>query len=175
MKYLIFSDLHGSSQSAQIIIDKFIGHSCDLMICLGDVLYHGPRNDLPPFYEPKKVISILNQYSKKIICIQGNCDAEVDQMVLNFPIVKSDNLVLNGLTCHFEHGHHLDVLSTNADIIFYGHTHISIIEKKDNQLFCNPGSITIPKDGTSRSFIIMDDNSIKLYDIDDNIIKTYSI
>ena len=175
MKYLIFSDLHGSSASAEIIVSKFKEFSCDKMICLGDVLYHGPRNDLPDNYKPKQVIKILNEYQDKIICIKGNCDAEVDQMVLSFPIINQLDINLNGIDCHLEHGHHLDVLKSNAKVIFYGHTHISLITQNNNQLFINPGSITIPKNNTKRSFMVLDEKVLTLYDIDNNILLQTNI
>ena len=92
MKYLIFSDLHGSAKSTEALIQIFLEEKCDQMICLGDVLYHGPRNDIPDFYSPKQVISMLNPFAEKILCIQGNCDAEVDQMVLNFKLHKKRKL-----------------------------------------------------------------------------------
>ncbi len=175
MKYLIFSDLHGSSASAEIIAKKFNEFSCDKMICLGDVLYHGPRNDLPDNYNPKLVISILNQYQDKIICLKGNCDAEVDQMVLLFPLSNQLDINLNGVACHLEHGHHLDELKSQAKVIFYGHTHVAVITKNNGQLFINPGSITIPKNNTKRSYLILDEKVLTLYDIDDNILSQTSI
>ena len=169
MKYLIFSDLHGSAESAECIIKTFIEQKCDQMICLGDVLYHGPRNDLPEFYAPKQVITLLNPFADKILCIQGNCDAEVDQMVLKFKLHKMKNLKLNGKKCHLEHGHHLEEMN-DADVILYGHTHIPVLEKYD-ALYLNPGSITLPKNNTKRSYIIWDNTKITLYDIEGNILK----
>ena len=172
MKYLIVSDIHGSSESANIIVENFKNHKCDYILCLGDVLYHGPRNDLPVFYEPKKVISLLNEYADKILCVQGNCDAYVDQMVLNFKINEFLDLNLNGLECHLEHGHFLDKLDTNCKYVLYGHTHVSVIEEKDGITFINPGSITIPKNNTKRGFMILDGNCITHYDIYNNIIES---
>ncbi|MDE7213080.1 MAG: phosphodiesterase, partial [Anaeroplasmataceae bacterium] len=145
MKYLIFSDLHGSAKSSEYIINTFIEQKCDQMICLGDVLYHGPRNDIPEFYAPKQVIALLNPLAEKILCIQGNCDAEVDQMVLNFKLYKSKNIRLNGKKCHLEHGHHLEEGIKDADVVLYGHTHIPVLEKIGDVLYINPGSITLPK------------------------------
>ena len=173
MKYLVVSDIHGSIESTEFIINKFNELNCEKILCLGDVLYHGTRNDLPEFYNPKEVIKLLNSISNDIICIQGNCDAEVDQMVLSFDIVKSIDLNINGYNCHFEHGHHLDTYNGNQKIVFYGHTHIPVIEEKNDQLFVNPGSITIPKNGSNRDYIIFDDNKITIYDIDDNIQNEY--
>ena len=127
MKYLIFSDLHGSAKSAEFIVHKFLDLSCDQMICLGDVLYHGPRNSLPECYDPKQVISLLNPFSDKILCIQGNCDAEVDEMVLDFKFYKSKMIELNGKKCHLEHGHHLNESSILTEVVLFGHTHLSHI------------------------------------------------
>lgn len=173
MKYLIFSDLHGSSRSIKFILDEFNKQKCDKLICLGDVLYHGPRNDLPEFYNPKDVISLLNPYADKIICINGNCDAEVDQMVLAFKLNRELDLTLNGKECHLEHGHHLEILENSYDVILSGHTHIAKIEKICNTLYLNPGSITIPKSNTKNSYMIWEDNEIRLVDMNNNIIDKY--
>lgn len=171
MKYLIFSDLHGAVDSTQILIEQFQKHHCDKMICLGDVLYHGPRNDLPSEYNPKEVINLINPFENLIYCIQGNCDAEVDQMVLNFPFHKTLDLNLNGISCHLEHGHHLKLEDITTTLVLYGHTHISCIEEKNGIIFANPGSITIPKNQTKRSFMILDKNKLYLYDIKGDLLQ----
>lgn len=171
MKYLIFSDLHGGKKEAELIVHLMEKEHCDQMICLGDVLYHGPRNDLPEGYHPKGVIPLLNQWNDKIICIQGNCDAEVDQMVLNFKLNTFLDITMNGFSVHLEHGHHLEEYHGKKDIIFYGHTHIPVIEKKENQWFVNPGSITLPKGGHPKSYIIMDESNLFLYSIDGKLLK----
>lgn len=171
MKYLIFSDLHGSAKAAEFLANKFFDEQCDGMICLGDVLYHGPRNDLPEYYAPKQVIQILNPLAKHILCIQGNCDAEVDQMVLDFKFYKSKDIILQGKRCHLEHGHHLDSFSKKADVILYGHTHIPMLEYAKDTLYLNPGSITIPKNNYPPSYILWDKNKITLYDVNDRILK----
>lgn len=170
MKYLIFSDLHGSVESAEYIIKTFIEEKCDQMICLGDVLYHGPRNSLPEFYDPKQVISLLNPFADKILCIQGNCDAEVDQMVLNFKFYKTKNLKLNGKFCHLEHGHHLEEGNIKADCILFGHTHVPLIEEIEHIVYINPGSITLPKNNSKQSYIIWDNHTISLRDREGNIL-----
>lgn len=175
MKYLIFSDLHGSAKAAEFIANKFVDEKCDMMICLGDVLYHGPRNDLPEYYSPKQVIQILNPFADKIICIQGNCDAEVDQMVLNFKFYKSKNMLINGKKCHLEHGHHLDMYTNKPNVVLFGHTHISMLEFDAATLYLNPGSITISKNKTLESYILWDKNKITLFDIKDNILKEVSL
>lgn len=170
MKYLIFSDLHGSAKSAEAIIDVYTKENCDQMICLGDVLYHGPRNELPEFYAPKQVITMLNPFAEHILCIQGNCDAEVDQMVLNFKLIKKKKMKINGHLCHLEHGHHLGD-TIDAEVVLYGHTHIPQLEWINQKLYLNPGSITLPKNNTSKSYIIWDERIIRLYDINGHIIK----
>ena len=174
MKYLIVSDIHGGGVETKFIINKFEQEKCDYIICLGDVLYHGPRNDLPKTYAPKEVIALLNKYATKIVCVKGNCDAEVDQMVLNFEILDSYDSYLNGLDCHFEHGHHLDSYNGNAQIVFTGHTHIPLCEQENGYLHINPGSITLPKNGSNKSYIIFEGHNIKCLDIDDNIVFEYN-
>ena len=124
MKYLIVSDIHGASDSTRFILEEFEKEKCDKILLLGDVLYHGPRNDLPPFYNPKEVIKLLNPYKDKILCIKGNCEAEVDQMVLDFKILDSFDGILNDIEVHIEHGHHLDLYHGDAKLVLYGHTYI---------------------------------------------------
>lgn len=171
MKYLVCSDIHGSIDSALKLIDVFNDEACDFILLLGDVLYHGPRNDLPDYYEPKKVIEALNAISDKILCVKGNCEAEVDQMVLKFKINDFIDKKINCLDAHLEHGHHLDEYKGNAQIILSGHTHIPVLEKKNNVIYLNPGSITIPKNGSKRGYAIWDNKEISLYDIDKKIIS----
>ena len=171
MKYLIASDLHGSSSSASFLVEKFNVLNCDKLILLGDILYHGPRNDLPLNYNPKQVISLLNPMSDNIIAINGNCDAEVDQMVLKFKLNKSLDLTLNNIEFHLEHGHHLDEYDNSKYVILYGHTHLKRIEKVGKNIFLNPGSITIPKDGILGSYMLLENNEISLYDINDTLLN----
>ncbi|MBE6137599.1 MAG: phosphodiesterase [Erysipelotrichaceae bacterium] len=175
MKYLICSDIHGSIDSANFIANEFKKCSCDYIICLGDVLYHGPRNDLPEAYKPKEVITALNELKDKIICVKGNCEAEVDQMVLDFKINDYLDITINGIKSHLEHGHHLDQYNGDASIVLYGHTHIPSIEIMDNQVFVNPGSITIPKNGSARSYAIWDERRITIYSMDKKIVKEYEL
>lgn len=173
MKYLIFSDLHGSAKMTRWLIQKYHQLGCNRLICLGDVLYHGPRNDLPEEYAPKEVVRMLNELASDILAIQGNCDAEVDQMVLKFPLFKNKDIVLNNHLCHLEHGHHLEELQSNAELNFYGHTHISEIKKQGSQLYLNPGSITIPKNGLPQSYMLFDEDGIFLYSIEDDLLDQY--
>ena len=174
MKFLIASDIHGSSKSAEIIIDKFDKYKCDKIILLGDILYHGPRNDLPENYNPKKVVEILNKYSDKIIAVQGNCDAEVDQMVLDFVLSKNQLLKVGDTNYFLTHGHQINaenpLSSDDKLIVLHGHTHIIKKDVVKNVTYINIGSITLPKQDTKKCFAVLDEQGIVIYDIDDNII-----
>ena len=173
MRYLVVSDIHGSIDSAERIIEKFLGNECDKILLLGDILYHGHRNDLPKSYAPKEVISLLNQYKDKIVAIQGNCDAEVDQMVLSFKIHKEKVITHKGHKVLLTHGHHINYLSPTdkkVDAILHGHTHIIKVDKVNNQTYVNIGSITLPKENSKRCYGILENNVISIYSIDDKLI-----
>lgn len=175
MKYLILSDIHGALDSCLFLEEEFKKGSYDQILLLGDVLYHGPRNDLPPTYNPKKCIEIMNSLKDKILCIKGNCEAEVDEMVLDFPILDSYTAILNGISTHLEHGHHLDLYTGDAKLVLYGHTHIpdnSLDPKGYHKI--NPGSISIPKANSKRGFAVWEDKTITLYTIDKEIVSTYT-
>lgn len=174
MKILIASDIHGSEFRAKQIYDIWKNGNYDKVILLGDLLYHGPRNDLPEFYRPKGVIPLLSEMKDYIIAVRGNCDAEVDQMVLPFPIMDdSKAFVLNGKKVFLMHGHH-DLDYTDAEIVMSGHTHIPVLEKKNGVLFLNPGSTTIPKNGSEPSFAIWDGDRISIISLDNgNVVKTW--
>ena len=173
MKYLVVSDIHGAFDSMEFILKVFEENKCDKILLLGDVLYHGPRNDLPPYYCPKKVIELINPYQDKIICVKGNCEAEVDQMVLKFNILDSYDAKINDISCHLEHGHHLDLYQGNAEIIFTGHTHIPLLKEENGYVHINPGSITIPKEDSKKSYIIWENHTIKCLDIEKNVVFEY--
>ena len=173
MKYLVFSDLHGSYSALKEVEKKYLLHNCDKLICLGDLLYHGPRNDLPNDYDPKKVFSLLQSYLDKFIWIQGNCDAEVDEMVLSFKIRKDHTLTIKGKKILLTHGHHINYLSPTdkkVDAILHGHTHIIKVDKVNNQTYVNIGSITLPKENSKRCYGILENNIISIYSIDDKLI-----
>ncbi len=175
MKYLIATDIHGSAHSAEMIIQKFNQNKCDKIILLGDILYHGPRNDLPETYDPKKVIEILNSVADRIIAVQGNCDAEVDQMVLNFKLNENFEFENNRTTYFLTHGHKINKdmpanLKPNT-VVLHGHTHIINKTIVDDVAYLNIGSITIPKNGTKRCYAILDDNGVCVFDLEDNLIS----
>lgn len=154
MRWLAASDLHGSATACRRVLEAFEREKADKLLLLGDLLYHGPRNDLPEGYAPKQVIPMLNGIKEKIVAVRGNCEAEVDQMVLEFPVMAEyTTLVLeNGRTLFATHGHHFDpdhLPPIPAGSAFaFGHVHVKHLEWKDGILILNPGSVSIPKDGT---------------------------
>lgn len=162
MKWLIASDIHGSALFCEKLIDAFKEENADRMILLGDLLYHGPRNDLPEGYAPKKVIELLNGMTEKILCVRGNCEAEVDQMVLGFPVLADYAfLALGNRVVFLTHGHifneeHLPSLS-DGDILLHGHTHIPVCRKHETYVYMNPGSVSIPKDGSYHGYMTLED------------------
>lgn len=173
MRILIASDIHGSEYRAEQIHTIWKDGLFDRVILLGDLLYHGPRNDLPEHYRPKGVIPLLSDMKDSITAVRGNCDAEVDQMVLPFPIMDDSRwMEIDGKKIFLMHGHHsLDY--TGADIVMSGHTHIPVLEKKDGVIFFNPGSTTIPKNGSAPSYGIWDNGRLSIISLDNgSVIKT---
>lgn len=172
MKIIVISDIHGSlfyMNKIKEIIDK---SNVDKIVLLGDLYYHGPRNPLTQEYNPQQVANILNSYKDKILCVRGNCDAQVDEMISEFKFNDNVKLDINGKRFFFTHGHryNIDNLPDNIDVIVYGHFHTGFIKQKDNVICVNSGSISLPKDNTKNSYLIIDDNNIKLMDLDGNII-----
>ena len=157
MKYMFASDVHGSAHYCRKMLEAYCQSGADRLILLGDLLYHGPRNDLPQEYAPKQVIAMLNKYKNEIIAVRGNCEAEVDQMVLEFPVMADYAiLVLNGLTFFATHGHlfnqdQMPPLKA-GDILVHGHTHLLKAEKVNGHYILNPGSTSIPKGGNPELF-----------------------
>lgn len=161
MKWMIASDIHGSAYYCRQLLEAFEREQADRLILLGDLLYHGPRNDLPREYAPKEVIPMLNQYKRSILCIRGNCDTEVDQMVLEFPILADYAVVPVGKRLmYLTHGHRyaMDALPPmqDGDILLHGHTHVPAWEPfgVDNWYF-NPGSVSIPKQDSAHSYMTL--------------------
>ena len=168
MKIMAVSDIHGSSGWAQKAVDRFREEAADKLLILGDILYHGPRNDLPEDYQPKKVIEILNKERDNIIAVRGNCDAEVDQQVLDFAIMaESVWLTSCDTRIYATHGHHIDpddlpTFLGKGDILLCGHTHIAEDIMLGQIRYMNPGSPSIPKSGTAPSYIIIDNGVAEL-------------
>ena len=166
MKIMIASDIHGSFACCDKLLNKFNEEKCDLLLLLGDILYHGPRNDLPMEYDCKKVAALLNSYKEKIIAVRGNCDGEVDQMMLEFPIL-SDMAVINdnNTIIYATHGHKLTPAApfpvSENGIIAYGHTHVPTDKVIDNVRYINPGSVSIPKNGRERGYVVLENGNFQ--------------
>ena len=179
MKLLIISDIHGDKSSLEAAISVFERESCDKILILGDLIYHGPRNDLPCTYAPKEVIKLLNTFKNKIIAVRGNCDTEVDQMVLEFPILADyAYLYLDGLTVMATHGHHHNTVTppplSEGEILLHGHTHVLKIEEYGNQnYYINPGSISLPKEGNPKSYCIYENRRFTIKDFSGNEIISH--
>ena len=162
MKWLIASDIHGSALYCEQLLSAYQSEGADRLLLLGDILYHGPRNDLPEGYAPKSVIALLNPLQKDLLCVRGNCDTEVDQMVLDFPILADYALLSLGRKMVFmTHGHvynstHLPPLHP-GDILLHGHTHVPACEEHSSHIYLNPGSVSIPKAGSPRSYMTLED------------------
>ncbi|MBR3743406.1 MAG: phosphodiesterase [Clostridia bacterium] len=180
MKLLIASDIHGSYRYCEKMLHAFDQEKADRMLLLGDILYHGPRNDLPDQYCPKDVISALNERKEKILCVRGNCDTEVDQMVLAFPVMADYSLIcIDALRMYATHGHiyHPDCLPPlqNGDILLYGHTHVPAWEKRGKNLCLNPGSVSIPKNQSPRGYIIYSDGTFNWKTLDGDVYHTLTV
>ena len=162
MKLMIASDIHGSAFYCKQLIEAYKQEQPDKLLLLGDLLYHGPRNDLPKDYAPKQVIEMLNAISDQLICVRGNCEAEVDQMVLDFPVLsESCILYIDGQTIYATHGHINSPANPpklhKGDVLLTGHTHIPAWKEYDNFLYLNPGSVSIPKEGSEHGYMIYED------------------
>jgi len=172
MKLFIASDIHGSAYYCRKMIEAFKAEKATRMLLLGDILYHGPRNDLPQEYAPKEVIALLNSLRDKILCVRGNCDTEVDQMVLEFPIMADYCILpLDKRLIYVTHGHRFNTKTPpplqKGDILLHGHTHIPAWEQfGDANLYLNPGSTSIPKNGSSHSYMILEDGLFQWKDLD---------
>ena len=177
MKYLVISDIHGSYYYAKIIERLIEQEQPNKIILLGDLYYHGPRNPLPLEYNPKEVSNILNKYEKIIYAVKGNCDAEVDQMISNFKIRNQLKLKINNKTVMFTHGHkfNIDNLPNNVDVLVYGHFHTCFIKEKNNVLCINAGSITLPKNNTPNSYLVIDDNEVFIKNLNNEIVNKVNI
>ena len=173
MKYLLASDIHGDALACKFIVDEFNNGNYDKLILLGDILYHGPRNDLPVNYRPKEVIALLNPLADKIIAVKGNCEAYVDQMVLKFKILEDQFIDLNNKTYYLCHGHKLNFTGEDlpkGTIIIYGHYHIPSLKEYTEHQYLNVGSIALPKENNPKTFGILNDNGLEVLDMNKNVI-----
>lgn len=179
MKYLIASDLHGSSYFINKLKEQFINSKCDKLILLGDLLYHGPRNSLPTDYDTIESANILNSLKYRIIAVRGNCDANVDQMMLEFSILE-DNMIFmdNNIVMYLTHGDKYNTKNlppiNDMDLLIHGHTHIPTVENIiENKYYINPGSVSIPKGGSTNSYIIYNDGLFEWFDIEGKKYKEF--
>ncbi|MEE8721716.1 MAG: phosphodiesterase [Eggerthellaceae bacterium] len=173
MIILIASDIHGSAAAAEKLAARIDEVDPDRIALLGDLLYHGPRNALPEGYDPQRTADILNRYADRIVAVKGNCEAEVDQWVLDFPCMAPyAQIATPARTLFLTHGHRLHLAPEDppklpAGTVFAsGHTHAKVLEQRDSLVFLNPGSTSIPKDGTA-SYAVVDDDGARLCRLED--------
>lgn len=176
MKWMIASDLHGSAYYCRKMLEAFEREGADRLFLLGDLLYHGPRNDLPREYAPKEVIPLLNGKREKLLCVRGNCDAEVDQMVLEFPVLADYAVLPVGQRLIYAtHGHiyHVKNLPPLApgDVLLHGHTHVPAwIEFGQGNLYLNPGSVSIPKEDSPHSYMTLEENTMQWKELESSAV-----
>ena len=181
MKLLIASDIHGDLDSLEKVLSAYESEGAERLVLLGDLLYHGPRNDLPSTYAPKAVIELLNANRDKILAVRGNCDTEVDQMVLNFPILADYAYIsTDGLGIFVTHGHRYNISTPPAlrkgEILLHGHTHVlTCTEFGEENFYLNPGSAAIPKENNPRTYMVYENRTFTVKDFSGNTVleKTF--
>mgnify|MGYP002129994549 CR=1 FL=1 len=176
MKLLIASDIHGAADCCRSLLDAWDREGADRLLLLGDILYHGPRNPLPEGYAPKEVLAMLNERRDRIFCVRGNCDAEVDQMVLNFPVLADYAVLPVGQRLvYVTHGHvfnlnHLPPLAP-GDILLHGHTHVPAWTNfGQGSLYLNPGSVSLPKENTAHSYMTLEENTMQWKELESSAV-----
>ena len=180
MKYLIVSDIHGSLPALDKVLRFYEKEQCDKLCILGDILNYGPRNGLPEGLDPQAIATRLNRMAGQIVAVRGNCDSEVDGMLLNFPISADYALIVDeGIRLFLTHGHIYNEKSTpqtGYDVLFYGHTHLWKLQATDRmQWICNTGSITFPKEGNLPTFAVYEQKVISIYSLDGSCLKTLDV
>ncbi|MBQ8798270.1 MAG: phosphodiesterase [Lachnospiraceae bacterium] len=174
MKWMVASDIHGSAYYCEKLLEAYRVSGAEKLVILGDILYHGPRNELPKDYAPKKVIAMLNEVADELLCVRGNCEAEVDQMVLEFPVMAEYAVFYIGTTMYFAtHGHKFNKENPpclkEGDVLLHGHTHVVADEictakgPKGEYVYryINPGSVSIPKENTGHGYVILTENGVE--------------
>ena len=180
MKLLIASDIHGSAYYCRTLLRRYEEERADRLILLGDLLYHGPRNDLPKEYAPKEVLAMLNERKEEILCVRGNCDTEVDQMVLRFPILADYGFLYEqGRMIFLTHGHvfheqNLPMLK-KGDILLHGHTHVPACREHETYVYMNPGSVSIPKEGSWHGYMTLEDGRFTWKELDGTVKQEFCI
>ena len=178
MKYLIASDIHGSAYYCKELLKAFETEKADKLVLLGDILYHGPRNDLPVEYAPKQVIAMLNEMKDELLCVRGNCEAEVDQMVLEFPVLADYCILYEaGHMIYGTHGHVHNEKNVpplkKGDILLHGHTHVPACTEHETYTYINPGSVSIPKENSAHGYLMMENGTFTWKNLEGEIYKTY--
>lgn len=175
MKIVVASDLHGSMFWTTKLVEKIEKINPDMIVLLGDLYYHGPRNPLTEEYDPMHVCEQLNKLKNKLLVLKGNCDAEVDEMISEFPFEQSLSMQVGEKVVFFSHGHKFNkdsLPSGKFDVMFYGHFHTHFIKNENGKVFVNPGSISLPKDGTANSYAVLTDEEVAIFDFDDNVVES---
>lgn len=180
MKWMIASDIHGSEYYCKELLKAYKAEGAERLLLLGDILYHGPRNDLQKDYAPKKVIEMLNAMKNEILCVRGNCDTEVDQMVLEFPVLAEYLLIpLQNRVVFAVHGHNFNEKNLppikEGDILLNGHTHVPKCTEHESYIYMNPGSVSIPKENSWHGYMMLQDNTFTWKDFDGNVKNIYTI
>ncbi len=175
---MIASDLHGSAYYAERLKEIFTDEKADKLILLGDIYNHGPRNPLPKDYAPMKVAEVLNGIKDFLIVVKGNCDSQVDTLISKFDFIEDVCLADGGKTLFLTHGHvyNKDAMpKTKYDAVIYGHFHTGFIEKVNGTVVANPGSVSLPKNGTPGSYFVVKDGVLTLKNIDGGVIEEVKI
>ena len=167
MKLLIASDIHGSAYYCNLLKERFFEEKADKLLLLGDLLYHGARNPLPKEYNTLKTAEILNSLKEHILCVKGNCDSQVDTLVLEFPVMNDFAvLYLAEHTLIATHGHESPAYLKKGDFLLNGHFHVPAFEERANCTYVNCGSASIPKENSPHSYLIFDGNSFIWKDLE---------
>ncbi len=181
MKIMIASDIHGSALWCGRLLEAYRREGADRLLLLGDILYHGPRNALPEDYAPARVADMLNAVAGELLCVRGNCDSEVDQVVLSFPIMAEYCILWAGSRMIFAtHGHVFNEGTPpklkRGDILLHGHTHVPLCREREDFLCVNPGSVSIPKEGSWHGYMTLDDGGLvwKTLDGEEKMRKPFS-
>ena len=180
-RLIIASDIHGDAETCARLVDIYRESGAERLVLLGDILYHGPRNDLPAGYAPKKVIELLNPLRNDILAVRGNCDTEVDQMVLDFPVLADyAYLSVDGISIFATHGHNYNTSKlpplAKGDILLHGHTHVPVaLEFGDENYYINPGSLSIPKENSPKSYILYENGRFSFRTLEGEEYKSFEL
>lgn len=180
MKIMIASDIHGAAGFCEQMLAAYDREQAEKLLLLGDILYHGPRNDLPEKYAPKEVIDMLNARKEELLCVRGNCDTDVDQMVLEFPIMAEYCILYEkGRMIFVTHGHIFNEqklpMLKKGDILLHGHTHVPVCKETENYIYLNPGSVSIPKEESWHGYMMLENGAFTWKDLDGNVKQEFCI